>query len=47
MMIPAVFWLVPVASIVALGMAYFFFTQLMKADEFNGHVKEIITQNGR
>lgn len=40
-MIPAVFWLVPVASIVALGMAYFFFTQLMKADEGTPRMKEI------
>ena len=41
MMIPAVFWLVPVASIVALGMAYFFFTQMMKSDEGTPRMKEI------
>ena len=33
MNIPAVFWLVPIASLVALGMAYYFFTMMMKADE--------------
>ena len=33
MIIPNVFWLVPVASIVALAMACFFFMQMMKADE--------------
>ena len=41
MMIPNVFWLVPVASIVALGMAYYFFTQMMKADEGTPRMKEI------
>ena len=41
MMIPAVFWLVPVASIVALGMAYYFFTKMMKADEGTPRMKEI------
>ncbi len=41
MNIPEVFWLVPVASVVALGMAYFFFTQLMKADEGTPRMKEI------
>ena len=33
MIIPTVFWLVPIASIVALGMAFFFFRQMM-AEEF-------------
>ena len=41
MMIPQVFWLVPIASIVALGMAYYFFTQMMKADEGTPRMKEI------
>lgn len=41
MTIPQVFWLVPVASIVALGMAYYFFTQMMKADEGTPRMKEI------
>ena len=41
MNIPAVFWLVPIASIVALGMAWFFFTQMMKADEGTPRMKEI------
>lgn len=33
MIIPSVFWLVPVASVVALGMAFFFFRQMMEEDE--------------
>ena len=41
MNIPAVFWLVPVASIVALGMAYVFFRQMMAADEGTPRMKEI------
>ena len=41
MNIPAVFWLVPIASVVALGMAWFFFTQMMKADEGTPRMKEI------
>ena len=41
MNIPSVFWLVPVASIVALGMAYYFFRQMMKADEGTPRMKEI------
>ena len=41
MNIPAVFWLVPIASIVALSMAWFFFTQMMKADEGTPRMKEI------
>ena len=31
--IPSVFWLVPVASIVSLGMALYFFLQMKGADE--------------
>ena len=41
MMIPSVFWLVPIASVVALGMAWFFFTQMMKEDEGTPRMKEI------
>ena len=41
MNIPSVFWLVPIASIVALGMAYFFFRQMMKSDEGTPRMKEI------
>lgn len=31
--IPVVFWLVPIASVCALGMAWYFFKSMMKADE--------------
>ena len=41
MNIPSVFWLVPIASIVALSMAYFFFRSMMKADEGTPRMKEI------
>ena len=41
MNIPSVFWLVPVASCVALGMAWFFFRQMMKEDEGTPRMKEI------
>ena len=41
MIIPSVFWLVPIASVVALGMAYFFFRSMMKADEGTPRMKEI------
>jgi K(+)-stimulated pyrophosphate-energized sodium pump len=41
MNIPSVFWLVPVASIVALGMAWFFFCQMMKEDEGTPRMREI------
>ena len=40
-MIPTVFWLVPVASIVALCMAWFFFTQMMKESEGTPRMAEI------
>ena len=33
MNIPSVFWLVPVASVCALAMAWYFFRQMMSADE--------------
>ena len=41
MTIPAVFWLVPVASIVALCMAWFFFSQMMKESEGTPRMAEI------
>ena len=41
MNIPSVFWLVPVASVVALGMAWFFFRQMMKEDEGTPRMREI------
>ena len=41
MIIPTVFWLVPIASIVALGMAFFFFRQMMAEDEGTPRMCEI------
>ncbi len=41
MNIPVVFWLVPIASVVALGMAYFFFRQMMGEDEGTPRMREI------
>ncbi len=41
MNIPTVFWLVPVASIVALSMAWYFFKQMLTADEGTPRMKEI------
>ena len=41
MNIPSVFWLVPVASVVAVGMAWFFFRQMMAEDEGTPRMKEI------
>ncbi|MCR5270312.1 MAG: sodium-translocating pyrophosphatase [Prevotella sp.] len=41
MNIPYAFWLVPAASVAALGMAYFFFRSMMKADEGTVRMKEI------
>ena len=40
-MIPFAFWLVPVASVVALGMAFFFFRQMMGEDEGTPRMREI------
>ena len=40
-MIPNVFWLVPIASVVALGMAWFFFCQMLKEDEGTPRMREI------
>lgn len=36
-----VFWLIPIASVVALGMAWFFFRSMMKEDEGTDRMKEI------
>ena len=41
MNIPSAFWLVPVASVVALGMAWHFFRQMMKEDEGTPRMREI------
>ena len=41
MIIPEVFWLVPIASICALVMAWFFFRQMMKEDEGTPRMREI------
>ncbi len=41
MNIPFAFWLVPIASLVALGMAWFFFRSMMGADEGTPRMKEI------
>ena len=41
MEIHPLFWLVPVASVVALGMAWFFFKSMMSADEGTPRMKEI------
>ena len=39
--IPEVFWLVPVASLVALTMAWYFFKTMMKSDEGTPRMREI------
>ena len=41
MNIPSVFWLVPIASLVALGMAWYFFKTMMKSDEGTPRMREI------
>ena len=41
MKIPVVFWLVPIASIVALAMAWYFFRQMRKEDEGTPRMIEI------
>ena len=41
MNIPSAFWLVPVASVVALGMAFYFFRTMMAADEGTPRMREI------
>ncbi len=40
-MIPTAFWLVPIASVVALSMAYYFFRTMMGADEGTPRMREI------
>ena len=39
--IPLVFWLIPIASVVALGMAWYFFRSMMKEEEGTDRMKEI------
>ena len=39
--IPSVFWLVPVASFVALCMAWYFFKSMLASDEGTPRMKEI------
>ncbi len=39
--IPLVFWLIPIASIVALGMAWYFFLSMMNEDEGTDRMREI------
>ncbi|MBO4463811.1 MAG: sodium-translocating pyrophosphatase [Prevotella sp.] len=41
MNIPFVFWLVPIASLVALSMAWYFFKSMMTADEGTPRMREI------
>ena len=41
MTIPSAFWLVPVASVVALAMAWMFFRSMMSADEGTPRMREI------
>ncbi|MBR6264922.1 MAG: sodium-translocating pyrophosphatase [Prevotella sp.] len=41
MNIPAVFWLVPIASVCALGMAWYFFKQMMREEEGTPRMAEI------
>lgn len=41
MTVTPLFWLVPIASIVALAMAWFFFKSMMKADEGTPRMREI------
>lgn len=41
MNIPTLFWMVPVASILALGFARYFFKQMMKVSEGTDRMKEI------
>ena len=39
--IPSVFWLIPIASVVALGMAWYFFRSMMKEEEGTERMIEI------
>ena len=38
---PAIFWLVPISSVLALGFAYYFFRQMMAMDEGTDKMKKI------
>ena len=40
-MMPSVFWLVPVCSALALGFAYYFYREMLKADEGTDIMKKI------
>ncbi|NOU16537.1 MAG: sodium-translocating pyrophosphatase [Bacteroidales bacterium] len=40
-MMPSIFWLIPVCSALALGFAYYFFKEMMKADEGTDTMKKI------
>ena len=42
MIIPNVFWLVPIASIVALGMAFFFFFSMLGGDGGSTRMCDIV-----
>lgn len=39
--VPSIFWLVPIASVVALGMAWMFFRTMMREDEGTPRMREI------
>lgn len=39
--LPSIFWLVPIASLVALAMAWYFFHEMMKEDEGTPRMREI------
>ena len=39
--IPQVFWLIPIASVCALGMAWYFFKSMIKAEEGTPRMREI------
>lgn len=39
--IPSIFWLVPIASLVALGFAWYFYSNMMKSDEGTDRMREI------
>ena len=39
--IPQVFWLIPIASVCALGMAWYFFKSMMQAEEGTPRMVEI------
>ena len=41
MIISNLFWVVPIASLIALGFAYYFFKQMMKEDEGTDTMKRL------